>query len=378
MTDKIKTLEEFEHEYQQGLGEPMHPRPWRKVTEEWLYRFGTGAGDFNPLFRDAEYAAGGRYHELTASPAFIFSVDFGASASIWGHIPESRVSMSDLTILYIGNRVHWYRPIWLGDKVRAIETPIGIKRVEMRQTGAALICTGQTEYWNSRGELVARLENDMLRFVNQARPVESAVAEQGGKVAPDPLVWKRERRGAEPRYWTDVRDGEEIPDLPKGTYTTTELYMFAHLALGGNRSREVDEGTIDMGAGGRADPEYARSSRAQATSFDFGPQRSCWLIQAVSDWAGDHGALRYGETRLKRPNLVGDTNTIRGRVEKKYRDDAGAPLVDVVAENVNQRGEVTASAKVTVRLPENESQLSESIPSLLFAAERSPQAGIYG
>jgi hypothetical protein len=117
----------------------------------------------------------------------------------------------------------------------------------------------------------------MLRFPDPdpRTGVESSPPSQAAnpQVAPDPLVWNRTCRGSEPRYWDTVSSGDAIPDLPKGTYTTTELYLFSHSALSTRRARYVDEGTIDMGAGGRADPEYARKARAQSSSFDFGPQR---------------------------------------------------------------------------------------------------------
>jgi acyl dehydratase len=373
---KITTIDEFEAAYKARLGEPMPPRrPWRTVSEEWLARYADGAGDYNPLYRDPAYAQSGPYHDLVAPPGFIFSINFGANASIWGHIPEADVSMRDLTILYIGATAELLRPIWLGDRVRSIETPTDIRRTTTRQLGEALICTGTTEYWNSRRELVARLTNQMLRFPNPGVGVKSSsvASESGPRIAPDPLVWQRARRGPEPRYADTVSTGDTIPELPKGTFTTTELYLFTHGALSTRRAHHVDEGTIDMGAGGRADPEYARQARAQSGSFDFGPQRICWLTQAVTDWMGDHGKLLRIEARLHRPNLIGDTNAVRGTVVRTYSDGAQA-CADVEVQNVNQSGVVTASGLATVALPAR-----GSVPAheLLFAPTVEDTAGIY-
>jgi acyl dehydratase len=370
---KIRTLDEFEAAYCEGLGIPLPARPWRTVSEEWIQRFGDGAGDYNPLFRDPAYAQGARYGTLVASPAFLFSVEFGANAAIWGHLPEEDVATKDLTLLYLGSRIEWHRPIWLGDRVRGIETPVEIQRTTMPQIGEACICTGQTEYWNSRHELIATMRTNMLRFPNPGQGVKSSpVTGTGERIAPDPLVWERRRRGADPLYWNDVQAGEAIPELPKGTYTTTELYLFAHAALSTRRSRYIDEGTIDMGAGGRADPEYARNNRAQAASFDYGPQRICWLIQAVTDWMGDHGTLRRLDARLRRPNLVGDTNTVRGTIARVYQEGDDL-LADVKVENVNQADVVTASAQATVRLPAKGADLGPPFPD---TAEHRP--GLYG
>jgi acyl dehydratase len=377
MMSTITTLDEFESAYKARLGEPMPlTRPWQTVTEEWLARFAEGVGDYNPLYKNSSYAADGPFHGLIAAPGFLFSVAFGANASIWGHIPESEVSMDDLTILYLGASIEWHRPIWLGDRVRGFETPSGIRRTTMGQLGEALICTGTTEYWNSRGELIATMNNNMLRFPNPGAGVESSPAPETSapRTAPDPLVWERTRRGARPRYWDTVTVGEAIPELPRGTYTTTELYLFAHGALSMHRSRKVAEGTVDMGAGGRADPEYARKSRAQSSTFDYGPQRICWLIQAVSDWMGDHGTLVRMESRLRRPNLVGDGNAVRGQVVRTYRDGDESLFVDVEVENVNHAGIVTASGTATVKLPSRES-ISASNP--VFGPTVDGAAGIY-
>lgn len=347
---RITTLDEFEQEYRKGLGVPIHPKAWREVTREWLHRHSEGAGDYNPLFRDAAYAEDARYYSLVGSPSFLFSIDFGANASIWGHIPHDDVAMSDLSILYLGADIEWFQPVWLGDRVRSIQTPVDIKRTSSRQLGEALVCSGTTEYFNHRAELVARITNRMMRFANPGSGVESSRSTDGPKVAPDPLVWQRVRRGDKPLHWEDVEAGAELPELPKGTYTATELYLFSYGSLTISRSRKVDEGTIDMGAGGRADPEYARKSRAQSSTFDYGPQRIAWLTQIVSDWMGDSGELLSMSTQLRHPNLVGDTNTVAGKVDRVYEED-GDGRVDVRVAVKNQDDVETAIGRATVRLP---------------------------
>lgn len=350
MTTRITTLDEFERRYREGIGRPMVLRDWREVTEDWLRRHSEGVGDYNPLFRDRGYAELGPRHSLVGSPSFLFSIDFGATASIWGHIPEAEVSMTDLSILYLGADIIWHRPVWVGDRVRSVQTPIEVRRSVSRQLGDTLVCSAGTDYYNHRSELVATMTNHMLRFANPGSGVESSRPEPTTRVAPDPLVWQRERRGAQPLNVEDVREGDVLPELPKGTYTTTELYLFSHGTLTIGRSRQVDEGTIDMGAGGRADPEYARRSRAQATTFDYGPQRIAWLTQLVTDWMGDHGELVSLSSQLRRPNLVGDTNTVTG-VVTSVRSGREKGLVDLRLAVVNQDDVETATATATVRLP---------------------------
>lgn len=373
---RITTLDAFEKEYRKGLGRPLNPRPWREVTAEWLRRHSEGSGDYNPLFRDGAYAEGARFHSLIGSPSFLFSIDFGANASIWGHIPHDDVAMKDLSILYLGADIEWFRPVWVGDRVRAIETPVDLRHRDMPQLGESLVCSGMTEYYNHRAELVARMTNHMLRFANPGTGVSASSSSSHRRIAPDPLVWERTRRGGDPLYWEDVREGSDLPELPKGTYTTTELYLFSLGSLTIGRSRKVDEGTIDMGAGGRADPEYARTTRAQATSFDYGPQRIAWLSQMITDWIGDWGDLVTLSSQLRRPNLVGDTNTVVGSVQRVYQE-AGEGRVDVRVAVVNQDDVETAIGKATVRLPRRGLDEPDH-PALLWAPTEAAEPTMYG
>jgi hypothetical protein len=84
--------------------------------------------------------------------------------------------------------------------------------------------------------------------------------------------------------------------------------------------------------------------------FDFGPQRVCWLSQIATDWMGDDGILKKLKASVRHPNVVGDTNTLCGEVEKTYVE-AGKHLVDVYVENQNQSGLATAFATATIELP---------------------------
>ena len=57
------------------------------------------------------------------------------------------------------------------------------------------------------------------------------------------------------------------------------------------------------------------------------------------------------DTRVRHPNVVGDTNTVYGKVIKKYvRDDER--LVDMNVWNENQAGLHTAESTITVALAE--------------------------
>ena len=170
--------------------------------------------------------------------------------------------------------------------------------------------------------------------------------------SPDALVWERTRQGSSPRNWEEVADGEELPRLDKGTYTVTELFLFTHGVVGTGRSPRAAleaEDSKDLGGGGRFDEEHAKKRRNMPGQFDWGPQRVCWLSQAATDWMGDAGVLKRMSTRVRHPNVVGDTNTVFGRVLRRYEDN-GEQLVDLDIWNENQAGLATAQSTVTVAL----------------------------
>lgn len=64
----IHTLDAFENAYRQGLGVPLPLKPWCTIREESVRGSGDGVGDYNPLWRDPEYAKNSRYGDLVASP----------------------------------------------------------------------------------------------------------------------------------------------------------------------------------------------------------------------------------------------------------------------------------------------------------------------
>lgn len=355
MNERISTLDEFQREYEASIGVPLPPSRARRFSFDALQGIAEGIGDYNPLFRDPSYAENGPYGELIAPPAGVLAVEW-TYGSIYGHIPPDRVSTKDLTLLYLGASFDFDRPIWIDDRVFSVERPVAIRRGPFGRLDDACVCTTETEYINSRGERVATMRIEMLRFPNVG-PLADIDREQrhasatAGPIPPDPLVWSRTRRGADPWRWSSVEVGKSIPELPKGTFTLSELFLFTYGVRGFARYRTVEDGFVDMGAGGRVDAGYSREHRATSSSFDYGPQRISWMAQAVTDWMGDDGRLRRLHCQIRRPNLVGDTNTVTGRVVDKLIDPDGAGLVTLEIAVVNQNERETARGIATVELP---------------------------
>ena len=359
--DLIRTLDEFEAEYRSGIGTTLPHRPTKEANLDNVRRFGDGVGDYNPLWRDQAHAAASRFGMVTAPPPFLYSVTLGVVAGETGAIDRRRVSTQYLPVNYAGAEIDFIRPIWLGDRITAQEQVGETLRKRSGRIGPINFNTGHVTFTNQRQEVVATIKTLMARYENTGHTLDydrAAKGEGGSPVEPvsepaDPLVWERERRGAETRYFEDVAEGDVIPSLPKGTYSVTELFLFTHGVLGTGRSTRVAlaaEGSADLGGGGRFDAEHAQKRRNMPGQFDYGPQRVCWLSQIVTDWMGDDGTLKQLKASIRHPNVVGDTNTVHGEVTAK-RVVGGEHLVELQVRNVNQSGLPTALGTALVALP---------------------------
>lgn len=357
----IETLDAFQSEYRKGIGTVLGHRPSKQASLDNLRRYGDGAGDYNPLYRDLEYAKGSRFGDLTAHPTFLFSVTLGVVAGETGAIDRRRVSTRYLPVNYAGAEIEFIRPIWRDDVITATETVGGTQRKTSKRIGPINFNTGHVVFTNNRKETVATIRTLMARYQNTGGMLEYDRTPKGqdesshrSVIEPaDPLVWERTRRGGNTLYWEDVVEGEKISSLKKGTYSVTELFLFTHGVLGTGRSPRSAleaEGSADLGGGGRFDEEHAQKRRNMPGQFDFGPQRVCWLAQFVTDWMGDDGSLKKLHASIRHPNVVGDTNTLHGSVTRKFRLEDQF-LVEVSVQNVNQSGLATAFGTAIVELP---------------------------
>ena len=353
----ITTLDEFEAEYRAGIGHVLPPRGGREASIDNIRRFGDGVGDYNPLYRDAAYAAKARFGTITAPPIFVYGASLGIALAINGAIDGRRLSSSYFPMNYAGGSIGFFRTIWPGDRLQATERVVDVHRKHSARIGDFVLCEAAIDYHNQRQELVASKTTLMARYENlgggrtmeYSREKRTQVVEE----SPDPLVFERQRRGSKPRHFEDVAVGEELAPLYKGTYTVTELFLFTHGVVGTGRSPRAAleaEDSKDLGGGGRYDAEHAKHRRNMPGQFDWGPQRVCWLAQMATDWMGDDGTLRRMETRVRHPNVVGDTNTVFGKVAAK-RSAGDEHLVELDVYNENQAGLATAEARITVALP---------------------------
>jgi acyl dehydratase len=133
------------------------------------------------------------------------------------------------------------------------------------------------------------------------------------------------------RYWDDVVDGEELKGFS--------------LDLSMTRMVQQVSGTQDFYPV-HHDPAFARAAGHEDIFINTAFIRGC-LCRLLTDWIGKDGFLKTLGFQMRKPNLLGETIVVRGRVKRKGPD--GRVDLDVWIES--SRGEMTVPGSATVILP---------------------------
>jgi len=216
--------------------------------------------------------------------------------------------------------------------------------------------------------LMVRTEREAARRHDAGEPRGPAPYTDEELASIDEQYAQERRRGAEPRWWDDVEEGDELEPRVKGPLTVTDMICW-HVGVGmglygvrpyrlafENRQRiprfyQRDELNIpDVMQRVHWDPAFARRA-GNPTTFDYGRMRETWFIHLCTDWMGDDAWLWKLDCEFRRFNYVGDTHWMRGRVVRKYLADGDRPAVDLELSGENQRHELTTPGHATVLLP---------------------------
>jgi acyl dehydratase len=130
--------------------------------------------------------------------------------------------------------------------------------------------------------------------------------------------------------WEDVREGEELAGFS--------------LELSATRMVAQVSGTQDFYPI-HHDRDFARQAGHKDIFINTAFIRGC-LCRVVTDWIDADGFLKSLGFQMRRPNFVGETIAVRGRVKKKGAD--GRVDLELWIENA---GEVTVPGTASVILP---------------------------
>ncbi|NPU93089.1 MAG: acyl dehydratase [Gammaproteobacteria bacterium] len=342
--------------------------PWNyEATRDAIRHYAHGIGDDNPLWCDPEYAAKTKYGSVVALPSFLFTTSRLISGYCGG--------LSGVHAMWAGADWTWHKPVLRND---VITTEAYLKDLVEHKTkfaGRAFQQIYHVDFFNQHGDKVAEADSWVFRTDrDEARERGTKYTDVRGKVEPyseeqlaefSQLYAKEEIRGATPRYWEDVKEGEELPTLMKGPMTVTGFICYAQgwggLYIRANKlAWKMQQAHPGLGIKNRFNvpdcPERVHWDEAFALevgapgAYDYGPERCSWLTHQLTNWMGDDGFLRKSKCQVRRHNPDGDAIFINGTVVRKFVED-GKHLVEISQMAETHRGETSATGVAIVELP---------------------------
>jgi acyl dehydratase len=344
-----------------------------EATRLAIKKFADGIGDPNPLWSDAEYARNTRYGSIVAPPSWIWSVFAGIQFGWRG-----------LGGFHSSTDAKFYKPILLNDKITPEARFLGFDGPKASDFAERMVINNkEASYTNQRNELVATSKWTVVR-------IERAKARKRGKYSrielPHPWtepelkkieeeVLSEEIRGADTRFWEDVKIGEELKPVVKGPLGLTDEIAFLigggapipRLAAHGVQLRQYrkhpawafrDPSThaLEPIFSVHYNKAAAYAQGGLPMQYDVGFQRQCWQTHLLTNWMGDDGWLKKSYAEYRRFVYLSDVVWVKGKVRKKYIDEDGENCVEIETTAVNQRGEEVMPGWAVIALPSREKQ----------------------
>ena len=204
--------------------------PWNyEATRDAIRHYAHGIGDDNPLWTDPAYAEKTSFGTIVALPSFLFTTSRIVSGYCGG--------LSGVHAMWAGADWTWHKPVLRND---VITTEAHLKDLIEHQTRFAGRASSRSTTSISSTRTATRLRN-ATRWVfrtdrDEARERGTKYTEARGRVEPFTdeqlaefykLYEAEEIRGATPRYWEDVKEGEALPRMMKGPMTVTGFICYA-------------------------------------------------------------------------------------------------------------------------------------------------------
>jgi acyl dehydratase len=345
------------------------PEPWcYEATRDNIRHYAHGIGDDNPLWCDPDYAAKTRLGGIIALPSFLFATSRIISGYVGG--------LPGVHAMWSGADWTWHKPVRRNDAIRTEAHLKDLIEHQTRFAGRAVQQIYHVDFYNQTGDKVAeadswcfRTERDYAREKG-TKYKESKEREprrySGKEITEAYKLYRNEPvRGATPRYWEDVREGEELPVMLKGPMTVTGFIAYAQgwggLYIRANKLawKLIDAhpgvgitnrfGIPDVPERVHWEEEFALEVGAPG-AYDYGPERNSWLTHHLTNWIGDDGFLRQASCKIRRHNPAGDMLFIKGRVKRKFIED-GKHLVEIEQEAHNQDDELSVLGSGVAALP---------------------------
>ena len=358
------------------------------VTVNDIRRWAQGMQNPNRLYYDEAYAAQSVFGEIIAPQSFTVccTVGHGAQPAIQGNVPGSHMLFGGDEWWFYGPRIH------PGDKIRCDRMLVDYKVTHTKFAGPTMFSRGDTTYINQHGEIIGKQRSTSIRYrADNARTLNSFgeqarapqwTPEKLEKLEDEKFAYYSTFQDHARRSLKDVKDNEELPRRPIGPHTlqtfTSEWRSYIFTVWGANLVDTASLTTTDYAGWlpemtrsedkARIDPTYADglyygASRGHVhqqyaqligvpRGYGYGASMGAWVLDYLSNWAGEAGMVQHCNVRYMFPAFVGDVTYLTGKVIKKQTEQAGRrSIVTIDVEMKNQDGSLMAKGPAEVSLP---------------------------
>ncbi len=370
-----------------GVAQP-HPQPphYRSPNEDAFRHLAEAYGDDNPLWCEPDYAAATVWGGPIASPNFNGGDTLIGENEVERLDPETKELLRGDPIrgahaFYSGSFREWWNPLRPGMRIGRRNALVGVhdkqsefaKRAVHEWTAEVFCARDPALALSAQYRLMIRTEREEAEKRGKydeiviAPYTDDELARIDEAYATEPA----RRRGADPRWWEDVEEGDDVGPIVKGPLRVTDmvcwhvgmgmgLYGVKALRLGYQQRQKVpkffrpdDLNIPDVQQRVHWDQEWARRA-GNPSIYDYGRMRETWLVHLCTDWMGDDAWLWKLDCQFRKFNYVGDTHWIRGRVTRTYLANGDRPAVDLELWGENQRGDTTTPGHASILLPSRE------------------------
>ena len=351
-----------------------YPVSHRVATKELILHMAYAADYWNPLWRDENYARNTRWGSIIAPPFFQHCVSHGGVRHPMEMPPEDGIAM--MSHDDICDRWEFFKPIHVNDSFRVWNGPAKIEDITKSDEDALrkFKTTSEMYYINQKDEVVSSLNKDIYvvilppgtKTASKKSFTKEYVYTREEIAVIDRACDAEEIRGAKPRFWEDVKIGDELKPVVMGPITAWDTVVeMQGFGVGLLPMREVRRQTPERvlidpltniphksielhltETGGRINLQYSTTILGVTTHHFLG--------RLITNWMGDDGFLRKFKWRKLHNAPLGDTIFGRGKVTEKYIDDSGDYMADLDTWMETIRGYVANVGTATVSLPSKE------------------------
>ncbi|MCH8815675.1 MAG: MaoC family dehydratase N-terminal domain-containing protein, partial [Chloroflexi bacterium] len=333
----------------QALTEESEPEAAPLEVNEYLIRHWCETlEDGNPLYHDEGFAKSQGFRSVVAPPATVmttFSMPFRwpwppENGEPDPHIHYTIKKLLDLPVGIINEiEVENQTPLQIGDRVSVSQKLVSISPWKRTRVGEGHFWTMERIYRNQNGEIVTI---ERMTAFGYGREESKGAAQDSSNNGWSPAVEEAiegEKTGYTPpeyadRYWEDVNEGDELPELVMPITTTRCAYLAS--------------ATRDFSPQ-HSNRDYAQEQSKARDVFVNTPFNIGMISRFMTDWGGPRSVVRKVNISMRGQVCAGDDMIITGHVTKKYREgDEGC--VDIEVTIATQDGPVTPSG-ATVALP---------------------------